>query len=68
MQINVLEYFLATCDRHPARTAVGDDHGSWTFQQLRQRAGSIARAIAGRTEAVNQPVATYLPKNSEAVA
>jgi len=68
MQINVLEYFVSTCDRSPAKTAVVDDHAAWTFERLRGCAGSIARQIISRTAATNSPIATYLPKSNEAVA
>jgi D-alanine--poly(phosphoribitol) ligase subunit 1 len=68
MQINVLEYFLKTCDRALSKIALVDDHESWTFSSLRERAGSVAREIVKRTTATNSPIATYLPKTNEAVA
>src|SRR5262249_28104140 len=68
MQINVLEYFLKTCDRWPAKPAVVDGRESWSFEELRQRAGAIAHAIVSRTSATNRPIATYLAKTNDAVA
>jgi D-alanine--poly(phosphoribitol) ligase subunit 1 len=68
MQINVLEYFLSTCDRLPAKTAVVDGHESWTFERLRRRAGAIAREIERRTTSTARPIATYLPKTNDTVA
>jgi D-alanine--poly(phosphoribitol) ligase subunit 1 len=68
MQINVLEYFLRTCDRLPSKMAVVDDHEGWTFEKLRERAGSIGCEIMSRTLSTNRPIATYLPKKNDAVA
>jgi D-alanine--poly(phosphoribitol) ligase subunit 1 len=68
MQINVLEYFLNTCNRSLSKVAVVDGHEAWTFGRLRERAGSIAREIVRRTASTNSPIATYLPKTNETVA
>src|SRR4051812_16315482 len=68
MQINALEYFLKTCQRTPLKTAVVDNLGSWTFQELSQVAQAIAIQIGNRTAATNNPIAVYLPKVKEAIA
>jgi D-alanine--poly(phosphoribitol) ligase subunit 1 len=68
MQKNVLEYFELTCGHSPQKVAVTDKRGSLTFQELRTYAMSIARSIVDIGNAINQPVAFFLPKSSDAVA
>jgi amino acid adenylation domain-containing protein len=68
MKINVLEYFMRTCDRLPLKTAVVDQHGAWNFETLGRRARSIAWDIVNRTDLTNRPIAVYLPKSNEAIA
>jgi D-alanine--poly(phosphoribitol) ligase subunit 1 len=68
MQINVLEYFLKTVEHWPSKLAVADGQQEWSFERLKQRAGTIARQIVKRTEAANQPIAIYFPKTNEAIA
>jgi D-alanine--poly(phosphoribitol) ligase subunit 1 len=68
MQVNVLEYFLKTVECWPSRLAIADGRQEWSFEKLKQHAGAIARQIVKRTEAINQPIAVYLPKKNEAIA
>jgi len=68
MQVSVLEYFergsLAAC-RH--KVAVIDQGTKYTFEELERFAKNCAALIARRTEAVNQPVAVFLPKSVQTI-
>ena len=68
MQINVVEYFLETEQRHPLRAAVVSGESGWTFHELGLRARAIARRITALKPSRSAPIAVYLPKSKEAIA
>ena len=68
MQVNVLEYFIKSCQTYHERVAVVDARGSWTFGELDRHSRALARAIERRTTLINTPIAIYLSKSREAVA
>src|ERR1700690_4076421 len=68
MKTNVLEYFLKTADRWTSKLAVADGEQEWSFAKLKRRAAIIARGIVIRSQAVNRPIAVYLPKGNDAIA
>jgi amino acid adenylation domain-containing protein len=65
MQANVLEYLTATLERTPDRAAVFDGTTRLTFQELSDRARTLAARIAVFSDATNQPVAMFLPKGCD---
>jgi amino acid adenylation domain-containing protein len=68
VQINVLEYLeQGALARFPDRPAVLDGGRVCTFAQLAARARRCASLLLRRTEAVNRPVAVFLPKSIETV-
>jgi amino acid adenylation domain-containing protein len=67
MQSNVLEYLEATAARLPDKMAVADRHGSISFSQLRHQAVALGCHLEARKDAVNRPIAIYLPKSKESI-
>jgi amino acid adenylation domain-containing protein len=68
MQINVLEYLergALAGQRH--KTAVIDQAGRYTFDEIARGAKNCAALILGRSAAMNRPIAVFLPKNAAAV-
>lgn len=64
----VLDYIEETYLRQPEKIAITDEHGSYTFAELRAKSLSIATAIASRPDIRRAPVLVYLPKGKECVA
>jgi amino acid adenylation domain-containing protein len=68
MQINVIEYFekgpLLKCRD---KLAVRDRDRDFTFGEIERFAKNCATLILGKTSAVNQPVAVFLPKSAEEI-
>src|ERR1039457_7715369 len=68
MQINVLEYFkhgaLAKC---PSKVAVVDHDRRYTFAEIEQFSKNCAMLILQRTNAINQPIAVFLPKSAQTI-
>ncbi|MBW9332826.1 amino acid adenylation domain-containing protein [Herbaspirillum sp. RU 5E] len=63
MQSNVLEYFeTGALVSSPDKTALVDGQSRHTFAELALRAKNIAAAILVRSEAMNRPIAVFLPK------
>ncbi|TMU56194.1 amino acid adenylation domain-containing protein [Flagellimonas algicola] len=68
IKINLIEYFESTVDQFPNKLAVVDGTSQLTFKELTQRAKLIATHIAKKSDAINSPVAIYLPKTNDAIA
>ncbi|MEZ2415486.1 amino acid adenylation domain-containing protein [Muriicola sp. E247] len=68
IKINLIEYFENTVDLFPDKIAIVDSTSQITFDQLRQKAKLIATHITKETNAINKPVAIYLPKANETLA
>lgn len=65
MQSNVLEYFEAgALASQPGKVALVDGDARHTFAELALRAKNFAAAIIARSEALNRPVAVFLPKGA----
>jgi D-alanine--poly(phosphoribitol) ligase subunit 1 len=65
VQSNVLEYLEAgALASQPSKVALVDGDARYTFAQLALRAKNVAEAIIARTEALNRPVAVFLPKGA----
>jgi len=67
MRINLIEYFTETAEKHPMKTAVIEGNKTISFKQLKELSGALACEIIKTENAVNQPVAVYLPKSIETV-
>ena len=68
IKINLIEYFESTVDQFPDKLAVVDGTSQLTFKELTQRAKLVATQIAKKSDAINSPVAIYLPKTNDAIA
>ncbi|MEX0361676.1 MAG: amino acid adenylation domain-containing protein [Allomuricauda sp.] len=68
IKINLIEYFESTVAQFPDKLAVVDGTSQLTFKELTQRAKLIATQIAKKSDAINSPVAIYLPKTNDAIA
>ena len=65
MQSNVIEYFEAgALASQPSKVALVDGDTRYTFTELAQQARKFAAAIIARSEALNRPVAVFLPKGA----
>ncbi len=67
MRINLIEYFLETVKRIPAKTAVIEGDKKITFEQLHRSAVSLANALVKQADTTNTPIAVYLPKSIDTV-
>jgi len=67
MRINLIEYFIEIVGKYPARTAVIEGDGKISFRQLKESSVSLACEIIKKENALNQPVAVYLPKSIDTV-
>ena len=68
MQFNVLAYFEQGAARaYPDKVAVIDGDTRLTFAELESRAKRFAAILLARADALNQPVAVYLPKCADTV-
>jgi len=63
MQINILEYFLETVNKYPAKTAVIEGDRNISFEQLRKRAVALAFVMINKNDVLNLPIAVYLAKS-----
>jgi D-alanine--poly(phosphoribitol) ligase subunit 1 len=65
MQTNVIEYLEAgALAHHSSKVALVDGDSRYTFADLALRAKNFAAAIIDRIEALNRPVAVFLPKGA----
>ncbi len=68
MKINLVEYFENTADSFPDKLALVDDSSTLSFKEFRNRAKSVATHISKNNKnAINRPIAIYLPKSNNAV-
>lgn len=67
-KINLIEYFDSTADLFPDKLALVDSGSQMSFKELRQRAKLVATQISKKSDAINRPVAIYLPKTNDAIA
>lgn len=65
MQNSVVQWLEATAKRFPEKTAFVDQHGSYTWSEVRQKALSVARQIEYAVSAKKQPVAVYMEKSAD---
>jgi amino acid adenylation domain-containing protein len=68
MKNSLTEYFKKTAINFPSKIAVEDVNGCMTFAELNQISDQIALQIISDFKAVREPIAVYLPKNSNSVA
>ena len=68
MQKNVLEYFEATAVEHASKLAILDGERSITFGELWRYSRRLAFKIKQTRDAVNQPMAVFLPKSADSIA
>lgn len=68
MQSNVLTYFEHGAARMcPDKVAIVDGETRLTFSQLQARAKRFATVLTSRTDAINRPIAVYLPKSAATI-
>jgi amino acid adenylation domain-containing protein len=67
MRINIIEYFLETAKKYPARTAVIEEEQKISFAELRERAVALSYTLAEITDTINQPIAVFLPKSIDLI-
>ncbi|RDY57585.1 amino acid adenylation domain-containing protein [Flagellimonas nanhaiensis] len=67
-KINLIEYFENTVSSFPDKLALVDNTSQLSFGELKLKAQLIATKISETTEAINSPVAIYLPKTNDAIA
>lgn len=67
MRNSAVTYLIDTCHEHSAKTAVVDEHGSYTFSRLLSNASDIAQAIIN-TGLRHQPIGIFLHKSKEMIA
>lgn len=68
MKINAVEYLEDGAARQfPKRIAIEDGDRRWTFEQLRKDARNCGAQLIRRLDAINEPIAVFLPKCAETV-
>jgi amino acid adenylation domain-containing protein len=67
MNINVIEYFIATVSSFPQKKAVVEGDKHITFEQLQERSVAFATDILKEHDNINQVIAVYLPKSINTV-
>ena len=67
MQKNILEYFFKTVKNFPLKTAVIEGEKTISFLELDQKAKQLASYIVQNNNAVNKPIAVFLPKTIDSV-
>ena len=68
MTHNVIDYFEdGAAKRFPDRVAIVDQDRSYTFAELQLCAKRCATLLASRIDAINLPIAVFLPKCADAV-
>jgi len=68
MSLNVIEYFEnGAAKDFPGKVAIVDQDRSWTFAEVEARAKRCAILLMRRIDAINRPIAVFLPKCAEAV-
>jgi amino acid adenylation domain-containing protein len=67
MNINMIEYFIATVSQFPQKTAVVEGDNYVSFEQLHKRSVAFASDILKEHDDINQPIAVYLPKSINTV-
>ena len=67
MQKNILEYFFKTVKNFPSKTAVFEGEKTISFLELDQKAKQLASYIVQNNNAVNKPIAVFLPKTIDSV-
>jgi len=67
--MTVLDYLENTVTHHGNKAAIFDEHGNYTFSELRNKALSIAAAITKKTAGIRKsPIMVYLPKGKECIS
>lgn len=66
MKKNILEYLDFDAVNYPEKTAVIDEHKSYTYSQLLSVSRRIGTAVANKTE-INKPIAVLLEKSADAL-
>lgn len=68
MRNSVIRYLEETAGSFSDKAAVIDRDGSMTFEELRNEALKIGRAVSGKLGASRKPVFVYLPKSRQMVS
>ena len=63
---NVVEYLEKTAERFPQKTAIIDENGSISFQEMRKKARSLASQII-EDGYFKEPIIVFLPKGKECI-
>ncbi len=68
MSHNVLDYFENGAARNfPGKVAIVDGDRSYMFSEVESRAKRCAALLVRRVDAINRPIAVFLPKCAEAI-
>jgi amino acid adenylation domain-containing protein len=67
MRINLIEYFLETARKYPARIAVIEEEQKISFAELRRRSVTFSYAMVKKMDSINKPIAVFLPKSINSV-
>ncbi len=67
MNITSIDLIEKTAKLFPHKEAIEDSNGIFTFEQLRNNALKIAKAIGLQTTKKNQPIAVLLPKSKKSI-
>lgn len=64
---SAVRWLEQTAAAYPEKTAVEDEHGTFTWAELEKCAAAAASAILSRGFGPNRPILVYLPKSRESV-
>lgn len=63
----VIDYLVRSAQQHPNKAAFSDTEHSVTYAELLTKAKSVASAIIGKTQKVNEPVVVFIDRNVESI-